>query len=112
MIPAPRCPTDALGSLSITRTGMPFLRRVSAVTSPAGPAPTYVHHRVVSETTITEPALILTTRTGTVASSDMLSTYGKRRKAEEDQAIREVLKDSRTELEHAAIRPRRYLVPR
>lgn len=41
MFPAPRCPTlRTVSSFSIIRTGIPFLRRVSAATSPAGPAPT------------------------------------------------------------------------
>ena len=44
MFPAPRCPTLRTVSFSMIRTGIPFLRRVSAATSPAGPAPTW--HKV------------------------------------------------------------------
>ena len=41
IIPAPRCPILGSGLFSMIRTGMPFLSKVRATISPAGPAPTY-----------------------------------------------------------------------
>ena len=42
MRPAPRWPILGSGLFSMIRTGMPFLSKVRASISPAGPAPTYV----------------------------------------------------------------------
>ena len=68
----PRWPTSRIfSSFSIIRTGMPFLRSVSAATRPAGPAPTYIiighDQRFIHNNRI----FVLTTKTG-IMPLDML----------------------------------------